>query len=71
VKKNLLLVFLICYHSLFAQDGTIIEKNSFPLHDTIIQYLQQRDAALAKRITDSVSFYRITYLSDGIKVTYY
>jgi dipeptidyl aminopeptidase/acylaminoacyl peptidase len=54
-----------------AQDGSLVEKKPFPLHDTVLQFIQQRNPVLARKLKDSVDFFRITYLSDGLKVTGY
>ncbi|MEP6794631.1 MAG: prolyl oligopeptidase family serine peptidase [Saprospiraceae bacterium] len=67
---GLLLVFLSPL-VLPAQDGTIIEKNMYTLHDSVWTKIKNIDADLAKRIKDSIDFYRITYISDGLKVTGY
>jgi len=54
---------------LFSQDGKILEKNSITIHDSIWTRLKTRDSALAQKIKGEVDFYRISYLSDGLKVT--
>jgi len=71
--KNLftlhILLLWLCLAS--AQDGKIIMKEPYAIPDTIWRQLEKRDAVLAHTIADSVSFFRITYLSDGLKVTGY
>ena len=42
-----------------------------PVHDSIWVRLKTRDAALAQKLKDSVDFFRIVYMSDGLKVTGY
>src|SRR5688572_30661501 len=71
MKNTFAVICFLFSLMLHAQDGTILEKKPYPLHDTVVQFLNQRDPFLAKRITDSVSFFRILYLSDGLKVTGY
>ncbi len=53
-----------------AQDGKIISKVPFILHDSIYNQVNNRDTVLALKLR-SIDFYRITYLSDGLKVTGY
>jgi dipeptidyl aminopeptidase/acylaminoacyl peptidase len=54
----------------WAQDGKIISKVPFILDDSTYKQVNNRDTALALKLR-SVDFYRITYLSDGLKVTGY
>jgi dipeptidyl aminopeptidase/acylaminoacyl peptidase len=68
ITSLLLLLFPAFIH---AQDGKIIDKNIFHIHDSIWSRLKLRDAALTQKIKDSVDFFRITYLSDGLQVTSY
>ncbi|MHA7829856.1 MAG: alpha/beta hydrolase family protein [Flagellimonas sp.] len=65
MKKLLLLLLLISISSC-AQDGKIISKEPLVLSDSI-------KIRLAKGVPhlDSIQFSRITYLSDGLKVTGY
>jgi dipeptidyl aminopeptidase/acylaminoacyl peptidase len=55
---------------ILAQDGKIINKVPFILHDSTYSQVNNRDTALALKLR-SIDFYRITYLSDGLKVTGY
>jgi dipeptidyl aminopeptidase/acylaminoacyl peptidase len=71
MKKISVLICLIVPAILFAQNGNIIEKKAFAIHDSTWAKIKTRDAALAQRIKDSVDFFRITYMSDGLKVTGY
>ena len=56
--------------SLFAQDGKILKKESFQLHDSDLQIINRFDTTLGRKLK-SIEFYKITYLSDGLKVTGY
>jgi dipeptidyl aminopeptidase/acylaminoacyl peptidase len=56
---------------LFAQDGSLVDKKPITIADSVWARLTRRDPAFAQRIRDGVNFYRITYLSDGLKVTGY
>jgi dipeptidyl aminopeptidase/acylaminoacyl peptidase len=71
MKKIAGIILFLIPVFLQAQDGSIIEKKIFTVHDSTWARLQTRDAALAQIIKDSVDLYRITYLSDGLKVTAY
>jgi hypothetical protein len=70
-KKLILFLCTIVPFVLFAQDGTILEKKIVLIHDTIWTWFMSRDSVLTQKIKDSVDFYRITYMSDGLKVTGY
>src|SRR6266536_2044264 len=68
---NLLLFpALFISNSIWAQDGKIISKEPFVLHDSIFKRINVYDATLSMKLR-SVDFYRISYLSDGLKVTGY
>ncbi len=68
--KTIGLLFLFVLPSVsFAQDGTILEKTTYTVHDSVWLQLQAFDVGLAAKLKDSVDFFRITYLSDGLKVT--
>ena len=54
--------------SLQAQDGKIIEKKPLVLPDSVVKQLAQMNSGLDLKAID---FSRITYLSDGLKVTAY
>lgn len=71
MKKNTLLFFVLLSIQAIAQNGTIVSKNPFIVHDSIWTRLTATDKQLAQKIKDSVDFFRITYLSDGMKVTAY
>ncbi len=71
--KNFLTLYFIFFWLTHtnAQDGKILLKEPYLIPDTIWQQLEKRDPKLAHTISDSVAFFRITYLSDGLKVTGY
>jgi len=71
MKKITAIILFLIPVFLQAQDGSIIEKKIFTVHDSVWTRLKTRDAALAQKIRDSVDLYRITYMSDGLKVTAY
>lgn len=71
MKKNLLIVAAFISAASYAQNGTMVEKTPFIIHDSVWTRLRNTDAALAQKIKDSVEFFRITYLSDGLRVTAY
>lgn len=56
--------FLLISFPLAAQDGKIVEKVAFTVSDSV----RIRLNPVVRREIDSVNFYRITYLSDGLKV---
>ncbi|MBO9202142.1 MULTISPECIES: alpha/beta hydrolase family protein [Niastella] len=63
------LLVLVCY-SASAQNGKIIEQTKFDIPDSLVNKYQQVIPGIRLAI-DSVNFYRITYLSDGLKVKGY
>ncbi len=62
-----LLAYLIIGYSLFSQDGKLLEKEPFILNKEIISKIQTADSALAVGLLN-LNFYKITYLSDSLKV---
>lgn len=68
MKKILFLTLFFVCKNVLAQDGSIIDKQLYTIHDTIWTQLSTRNATLAKNIKENVDFYRITYQSDGLKV---
>lgn len=54
-----------------AQDGKIISKEVYVLPDSIFHRTDMIDPDLASQLKNNINFYRITYLSDGLKVTAY
>jgi len=71
MKKYIYIILLLMPFFLQAQDGNIVEKNIFTVHDSTWARIKTRNAPLAQKIKDSVDFFRITYMSDGLKVTGY
>lgn len=65
--KHILLAFAVSFpFAVYCQDGKIIEKKSYTLPDSIIRSVPEGEA-----LRQAVDFYRITYLSDGLKVKGY
>jgi dipeptidyl aminopeptidase/acylaminoacyl peptidase len=67
-------LILLTSNFLFAQDGKIISKQPFVLGQNVVRVInninKNVDSTFARRIA-GVNFYRITYLSDGLKVIAY
>jgi dipeptidyl aminopeptidase/acylaminoacyl peptidase len=55
---------------ILAQDGKILNKEPLVLHDSILNRIGAIDTFLRSEL-NHINFYRITYLSDGLKVTGY
>jgi dipeptidyl aminopeptidase/acylaminoacyl peptidase len=74
VRFSLQALFLLSISSVFAQDGKIISKQPFVLGPKILKIIDNIDktvdSTFAERI-NGLNFYRLTYLSDGLKVTAY
>jgi len=66
----LLIPALFIGNLIWAQDGKIVSKEPLFLHDSIFKRITVYDTALSMKLR-SVNFYRISYLSDGLKVTGY
>ncbi len=64
------MVLLLVNSTLYSQDGKLIEKINFELSDSVIRILNSRYPYEAAKIYD-LNYSRITYLSDGLKVTAY
>jgi len=62
-------IFSAC-HFIFAQDGKIVKKELLVLPDSVYTRLTKTDTA-NNAIFRGVDFYKISYLSDGLKVTGY
>jgi dipeptidyl aminopeptidase/acylaminoacyl peptidase len=69
MKKLFILIFISIPTFLDAQDGAIKEKKMMVIPDSVWTRFMKWDAILTQKIKDSVDFYRITYLSDGLRVT--
>lgn len=71
IKKRFLCVLLIfIYFTASSQDVKIVEQTQFFLPDSSVAKYQKAIKDIKSAI-DSVNFYRITYLSDGLKVKGY
>lgn len=69
--RNCLLGFTFFISNLIlAQDGKILNKEPFVLHDSILKHINAVDTILRSQL-NRINFSRITYLSDGLKVTGY
>jgi len=53
-----------------AQDGTIIEQKQYVIPDSTIDQIEKRLPG-SKSLISTVDFFKITYLSDGLKVNGY
>lgn len=53
-----------------AQDGRVLKKEVLVLPDNVVSFVIKYAPALAVKL-DSINFYKISYLSDGLKVTGY
>jgi dipeptidyl aminopeptidase/acylaminoacyl peptidase len=62
----LLFLFFHCTSS-FSQNGKIIEQKKYSLSDTTITKIE-RTIPRVKNILSSIDIYKITYLSDGLKI---
>jgi dipeptidyl aminopeptidase/acylaminoacyl peptidase len=70
-KLVFLIVFIVLISSnLYSQDGKLLEKVSFTLSDSIVNVLKIQYSDIAANIYN-LNYSRITYLSDGLKVTGY
>jgi dipeptidyl aminopeptidase/acylaminoacyl peptidase len=66
----LLISTLLLSRLLSAQDGKILSKKPVRFSDSVLSQIREFDPDLSKKIND-IDFHRITYLSDGLKVTGY
>src|SRR5947208_2098243 len=69
VYFSFILIFFI-FDLSSAQDGKIISKEPLVLNDEIWNRFRAEDSFLRNELKH-IDFYRITYLSDGLKVTAY
>ncbi|WP_165784595.1 alpha/beta hydrolase family protein [Solitalea longa] len=70
-KLILVLVLLHVIYPIYAQDGKIITKEPYVLPDSVVAMIKTRhDEPIASKIL-GLNYSRITYLSDGLKVTAY
>jgi dipeptidyl aminopeptidase/acylaminoacyl peptidase len=70
ITNCLLVSAILISNFIWAQDGKIISKVLMVLHDSTYNQVNKNDTALALKLR-SIDFYRITYLSDRLKVTGY
>ena len=66
----LLISSLFISNLIWAQNGKIISKVPLVLHDSTYNQVNKTDTALGLKLR-SIDFYRITYLSDGLKISGY
>jgi hypothetical protein len=72
MKTQYILLFAVLFSSnlSWSQDGRIISKELFVLPDSVSNRIAVRDTVLSKQL-QGVDYYRIIYLSDGLKVVAY
>jgi dipeptidyl aminopeptidase/acylaminoacyl peptidase len=73
MRKNFLLAVLCTcaiFYDVSAQDGKIISQLPYFFPDSFINKVQKINPS-AREIFSNVDFYKITYISDGLKVTGY
>jgi dipeptidyl aminopeptidase/acylaminoacyl peptidase len=59
---------LLTVQATYSQNGKIIEKKPYPLPDSVTSIFESKNMELDLNI---INFYRIVYLSDGLKVVGY
>ncbi|GAA3511761.1 prolyl oligopeptidase family serine peptidase [Aquimarina addita] len=70
MKLKILTIISFFYVGIYfvgAQDGKIIEKQRMILSDSTVAKIQKADSVLAVALK-KIEFYRITYLSDSLKI---
>lgn len=72
MKIHLFALVLLLFHGFNAnsQNGKLIEQKPYVFADSILAKIG-RTLPDAKSLADNIDFFRITYLSDGLKVTGY
>ncbi|MEJ7736126.1 MAG: prolyl oligopeptidase family serine peptidase [Chitinophagaceae bacterium] len=70
MKYFLFSLMVLIYTSANSQDGKIIERTLYDVPDSTLKNIQKIIPDI-KSIIDSVNFYHIAYLSDGLKVKGY
>lgn len=68
--RSLFLPALFITNLIFAQNGKILNKEPLILPDSVFKFINRSDTALSAKLK-TINFYRITYLSDNLKVTGY
>jgi dipeptidyl aminopeptidase/acylaminoacyl peptidase len=66
----LTLFFLINIGNTFSQNGKIIEHKPYMIADSVIAKIE-KTIPEAKSLRDNADFFKIVYLSDGLKITGY
>jgi dipeptidyl aminopeptidase/acylaminoacyl peptidase len=70
IKRFVFALLILAHYPALSQNGKIIDQTRFFLPDSILFKLQ-KDIPHIKLAIDSVNFYRIIYLSDGLKIKGY
>lgn len=70
IKSYFTIFFIVYSFNVFSQDGKIVTKNKFIISDSIQNRIQSFDPDLAAEL-EHLNFYKLSYLSDGLKVTAY
>lgn len=70
IQNLILLLLVFSTSSLKSQDGKLLNLEPLILHDSIYKKVATGDSSLAQNIKE-VQFFKISYLSDGLKVTGY
>lgn len=70
IATCLLIPAMFISNLLWAQDGKILSKTPFLVSDSVFTLINQHDTVFGSKLR-SINFYRISYLSDGLKVTGY
>jgi dipeptidyl aminopeptidase/acylaminoacyl peptidase len=66
IRYILLLISLVGYATARSQDGKILDQVPYTLPDSVLSVLEKTEPGIR-----NVNFFRITYLSDGLKVKGY
>jgi dipeptidyl aminopeptidase/acylaminoacyl peptidase len=70
IKTSFFILFITLSQGLFAQNGVIVSQTKVQLADSILQRVAKHYPEVIG-FNDSTSAYRITYLSDGLRVNGY
>ena len=70
IKRVAIVLFVCIAFAAAAQDGKLIEQTPYHLPDSTISKYKKMLPGIGPAI-DSVNYYRVTYLSDGLKVKGY
>ena len=69
-KLMVLIIYFLLLATAFAQNGKIVDQKEYNYPDSTISSVQTVFPDI-RLVTEKVQFYRITYLSDGLKVKGY